>query len=156
MIGANDDDDDGNDASGGSVPPASWRASFHVTARLGRANAFGRLSVSPGELTFDPGPFARFTHVPLRVSGSLVHRDIRVVIVTSRLSRSKHLLLCARAPDDALTRSRWFRRRAGSRKFAALTIPRRRRTRVVADIERAGFTIEMRRRWLYFGLRPFD
>ena len=117
------------------------------------ATAHGRLIIAPGSLTFEPGWVAR--HL-MRFSERLVHRNSTVVIVSARLTPwYLTVVLRADGADDSIVLSPLVgRRRVIQRGIVWLRPGRHRRAR--AAISGAGFAIDQRRRWLYFGLQAID
>jgi hypothetical protein len=124
---------------------------FRVGAYIGGAG-FGRLTVARGTLAFDPG---RITRLVLGLKGRLEHRAERLVVVESPLMFfGVHIVL--RASPAQPSRSRLLARRSGDVRFAALSIYPWQRRRVLSAIRGAGFDVQIRWRWIYFGVEPID
>ena len=125
---------------------------FRVAAFV-RGSGFGRLTVSRETITFDPGPITR--HL-LGLRGSLVHRAERVVVVESPLmALGVHVVLRA-IRTDGLVRSPLLSRRMRDVSYAILSIYPWQTRRVLSAIRSAGFDVQLRRRWFYFGMAPVD
>lgn len=138
-------------SAAGADDPAGVRR-FRIGAWV-YGNGFGRLTVAPGTLTFDPGFLTR--HV-LRLSGRFEHRRQRVLAVESPLMFfGAHIVLNASTGTDTLVISPLLSRRHDVT-FAILATYPWQTTRVLGAIRSAGFDVEIRRRWIYFGIRPID
>jgi len=128
-----------NDPTG--ISPADNRPRrFRVSAWLG-GNGFGILTVNPGELTFEPGLITRST---LRVSGRLVHRRAKVLVVESPLNvEGRAIVLRTDDPSEMLV-SRLAR--TGRFEFVNVWTGPWQHARLFDAIRAAGFRIEHRTR----------
>jgi hypothetical protein len=111
---------------------------------------FGRFTVAPGVLRVDPGFVTR--HVR-RLRGCFEHRGERVVVVESPLFFGVRIVLLASTATDTLVFSPLLSRKREVT-FAILATYPWQTTRVLAAIRRAGFDVQIRRRWIYLGIRP--
>jgi hypothetical protein len=122
---------------------------FHVTGWVA-GNAFGVLTVSSDAVTFEPG---RLTRILLRLSGRLVHRDRRVVVILSPLHLGgATVALRADSGRDGLLNSAVL----GPVTHANLTVLPWQTSRIVSALRSAGFDVDRRRRWLFRFWRPID
>jgi hypothetical protein len=133
--------------------PENQLLRVHVSGFAG-GNAFGLLTVEPGALAFKPGLVTRHA---LQLSGILVHRGARVIVVSSPLALGGlHVVLRASTAGDALVMSPLLSRRPRNVAYGCLFLPPWRRTRTLIALRLAGFNVEKRRRFVYFGIRPID